>query len=967
MAARRLWSTRGLAFASAVGFIAAIALAFSVPMYADAVYHRILTRELGITDPGTSAIPPFAFLFKLRTFFQVSAQWSDVTPVDRFMEQQVPSLLGLPRTQFIRYFQTANLRVFSLTDLNAFAQRKPLLLIPMVAIGDLGSHINLIRGKLPSDTPTPDGYTGILVSKLLHERLGVQVGDKYVAFTGREDRGAVRVPVVVTGVWEPRDRTDSYWFYRPDQLDIMMLTTDTAFSRNTAPGLGKNVDEAIWFMNFNGDTLRVWNVQDFLARIDGMLAAAKSQQINVDMSASPQDGLLRYVRDSRALMLQLYAFSVPLFLLVFAFVILVSSLTVNSQRNEIAVLRSRGATSLQILGIAVLQALALAVLSLGLGALAALGIAAVMGQARSFLMFTSGALLPVAISQSSLPFGTIAAVVVIIITVIPVIEASRHTIITYRLERARTMKIPFWQRMWLDVLLLIPAAYWTYMLQKQGVIDVPFLGTSGGDPLSSPTLFLVPSLMMFAMTLFLIRLLPLLLRGLSWLLSRLPGISLVLATRQLARSPGLYTTPMLLLVLTLALATFTTTIATTLDQYTDQRARYSVGGDVRLSNTGQSTQTPIVQMPGSFSSVGAMNSSTGGDLTAALQKAQAADTGPRWLFVPVSDYLNAKDVQAATRVGNYPAIAHFGVGGDTIGQMLGIDRGEFAKIAYWRSDFADQPLGTLMNALAMTPDGILVSENAMKDHVMRVGDTLQVKVQFPSVDVDMNFRIVGTFKLWPTWFPNVKDQGTLLIANLDYLFENSGGESSYDVWIRVKPGHNTAAVIPEIRSIDGSPWSGTDVNSIIQSEQTRPARQGLFGMLSIGFLAAALLTVLGFLLYAIFSFRRRYIELGMLRAIGLSATQMAVSLAWEIALLLGLGLLCGTALGVFVSRLYIPFLQESASDPTHALPFVIRTNWNAIYDIYILFGVLFLAAVPMLVLFLRRIRIFQAVKLGEGE
>jgi len=42
----------------------------------------------------------------------------------------------------------------------------------------------------------------------------------------------------------------------------------------------------------------------------------------------------------------------------------------------------------------------------------------------------------------------------------------------------------------------------------------------------------------------------------------------------------------------------------------------------------------------------------------------------------------------------------------------------------------------------------------------------------------------------------------------------------------------------------------------------------LLGLLSVGFITAAVLTVLGFILYAMFSFRRRFIELGMLRAVG---------------------------------------------------------------------------------------------------
>jgi putative ABC transport system permease protein len=970
VAARRLWATRGLALAAGLGFVAAVALAFSVPMYADAVYHRILSRELGLTDPGAAPVPPFGFIFHLRTFFQESAQWSDVVKVDQFMDQQAPALIGLPRTRLLRFYQTANLRLFSLLDPKAFEQRKALISLPIVAIDDIGNHINLLAGQVPSDRPMTDGYTGVLISKLVADKLGMQVGDRYVAFSGREDRNAVRVPLVVSGVWEPRDRLDSYWFYRPDQLDIVLLTTTPNFTQRIAPPLGKNMAEAIWFMDFNGDSVRVWNAQELVARINHLLDVAKAQQVNVDMTASPQDGLLRYQRDSRALTIQLYAFSVPLFVLVLAFVILVASLTVNGQRGEIAVLRSRGASAFQVFGISFLSACVLGVLALGAGAGVALGIALLMGQARSFLTFAGGDLLPVTVTQTSLPFGVSAAVATVLITVTPVFEAARHTIITYKQERARSLRAPWWQRAWLDVLLLIPAAYWTYLLQKQGTVDIPLLSVSGSDPLGNPALFLVPALAMFAITLFFIRLLPLFLRALSWLLGRLPGTSLVLATRQLARSPGLYSTPVLLLVLTLALAIFTASIATTLDRFIDQQTRYRVGGDIILAGTGQSTQVapqPGLNLGGAGSMSGILDNGNGDDLAAALQREKTADAGARWLFVPTSDYLKAPGVKAVTRVGHYSVTYRFSVGGDANGHVLGIDRGDYASIAYWRNDFANQPLVSLMNALASSPDGILVSEKMLKEQVLRIGDNLPVKVELPAATVDLTFRIVGSFKLWPSWYPNKKDEGPLMVANLDYLFENSGGQSPYDVWIKTKPGANTADVVARLRDIDKSAWSASDVNTLLAAEQTRPERQGLFGMLSIGFCAAALFTVLGFFLYAVFSFRRRFIELGMLRAIGLSARQMAVSLGWELGLLLGLGMAAGTVLGIAASRLYIPFLQESATSEARTLPFIVITDWSAVYGVYILFGVLFIAAVLGLGLFLRRIRIFQAVKLGETE
>jgi putative ABC transport system permease protein len=151
----------------------------------------------------------------------------------------------------------------------------------------------------------------------------------------------------------------------------------------------------------------------------------------------------------------------------------------------------------------------------------------------------------------------------------------------------------------------------------------------------------------------------------------------------------------------------------------------------------------------------------------------------------------------------------------------------------------------------------------------------------------------------------------------------------------------------------------------VYQEQRRPERQGLFGLLSVGFGAAALLTVLGFLLYALFSFRRRFIELGMLRAIGLSAWQMTLFLAWELAFLILTGLVVGTGLGAWASELFIPYLQVGSGPSARIPPFLVQIAWPAIFRIYALFGLLFIVALVVLAVLLMRMKIFQAVKLGE--
>ena len=107
--------------------------------------------------------------------------------------------------------------------------------------------------------------------------------------------------------------------------------------------------------------------------------------------------------------------------------------------------------------------------------------------------------------------------------------------------------------------------------------------------------------------------------------------------------------------------------------------------------------------------------------------------------------------------------------------------------------------------------------------------------------------------------------------------------------------------------------------------------------------------------------------LGIVRAVGLGTGQMAAFLAWELVLLLGIGVGVGTLLGVGASQLYIPYLQIGMTAEARAVPFRIILPWPAISDIYALFGALFVIVLGLLVVFALRMKIFQAVKLGETE
>ena len=479
-------------------------------------------------------------------------------------------------------------------------------------------------------------------------------------------------------------------------------------------------------------------------------------------------------------------------------------------------------------------------------------------------------------------------------------------------------------------------------------------GATTGSPFGNPLLFLIPALGALALTLFVLRLLPYVMAGIAWLAAKTNSVGFLLATRYLARDPAFYTAPLVLLILTLSLSTFTASLAQTLDAHLHDQTYYQVGSDALLVELGQTTAAP--------SDTGAAASPGAAAGSSATESSEI--TEERWVFVPVNEHLNVPEIEAAARIGDFNASIQ-AQGSWAEARFIGIDRLDYPKVAYWRHDFATAGLGSLMNSLAIAPDGILLYREFMQANAIAVGDPIQIRVTSYGQRAEMTMTVVGDFDYWPTWYSNEEDAVPLMVGNLDHYFEMAGGEVPYNVLVKTDSQANLDQVVRDLRQYDITVLDVRNTRQRIADEQRKPERQGLFGVLSVGFLAAALLTVLGFFLYALFSFRRRFIELGTLRAIGLSPGQMTAFLAWELAFVVLLGLGAGTVLGALVSNVYIPYLQVGNTPQSLTPPFLVEIAWPAVIRIYILFGTLFVVALSVLAALLLRMKIFQAIKLGE--
>ena len=945
IAVKRLLAQWELAVVTILGLLASISLVITIPLYADAVNHRIFLEEVtgntGSGDTGKPAELPLTFMFYYYGGWGGSLQWEGIQPFDQYVLKSASTgpILGMPVKSVVRYVSTDSFRLYppSARASNYQELRSDLGLVNLAFMSAIGEHITLDEGNFPRPAGSQnDSVIDVLISLPLANRLGLQIGENYIVLgKGLTETGAeitVPYPVQIAGIWEPKDNTDPYWMFSTASLIDGLLVPEQTFVNRISPFLPGEVNSAIWYITLDGTNISSNDVATLLGRIGQLERLAAKLLPNIKNMRSPEQALVAYHQAVGKLTILLYAFAVPIIGLILAFISLVSSLMIERKRNEMAVTRSRGATAPQVLGSIALESLLLGLISLAISLPLAIFLTKTIGQARTFMDFSTRSTIRVNLTPTAWQSGLITVVLTLIFVLIPAIGAIRHTIVSYKLERARLVRPPWWQRLWLDVLLLIPVGYGMYMLKKQGSI----LAIGSNDPLGNPLLFLIPSLAVLACTLIILRLIPPLMRAIAWLAGRTKLVGLLLATRQLSRSPGHYNTPFLILVFTLSLSAYTASLAQTLDQHLYTKTYYQTGADMRFTEVGESNQTPFPVPGQSF-------------------------TKPEFFFFPVAEYLQIPGIQAVTRVGIYPAIGTLSAGaGSVIGKFYGIDRIDFPGVAFWRQDFASADLGTLMNALGGTPNGVLVPQSLG----LALGDSLPLKVSTDIGDVSMEVKVVGTFNLFPTWYSE-KD-GPLFVGNLDYLIQQVGGESPYQVWVKAAPNmdytHLSQLELPDL-NVRVLSWNAA-VPAILQVQQ-RPEQQGIFGFLFIGFAAAAILTVVGFLLYALFSYQRRFVELGVLRAGGLSRGQMATYLAFELTFLVLFGGVVGTALGAWMSARFIPYLQIGTDVASRLPPFKILIAWNAIFQIYALFGILFAITLAVLVVMLERMKIFQAIKLGE--
>ncbi|MDF2628326.1 MAG: permease component [Symbiobacteriaceae bacterium] len=933
IASRRLRANRRLAAGLLLGFIFAVAAASSVPAFANGALQRMLQIDLNKVKEKRMPASVHLAHFEDPKRPTKPAQFA---AIDQIATVDGPGLIGVPIDPFVRYGALELTRAVPQdpTKLHDEIDRWSSLAF----LSGLEEKIKITDGRWPKDGRV-NGQYEVIVEEDALDNLDMTVGAQLAVPVNRSDRSPF-VKVTVVGSFQRKDPLDPYWFIG-GAYEKHLFVSETTFRQELLNEPQATIGQLSWYYGIKNEDVKMTDVWRLLTNLYDLEARAAQAMQDTAFFEGPFDLLSRYLVKAEQLQFMLLLLAVAPLAVVAYFLVVTSGMMVDGQRQEISVLRSRGASLWQVLNVYLFEGVLLGGLALAGGYPLGILLARAMGATSGFLQFVDRTQPELLLSPNFWSYGLAAAGLAVVAYVLPAVGAARQSIISYKTESARKLRQPFWARWGLDFVLLSAAGYAYYtLLQKHeaALAALERAAASGASAsaartdlmLMQPLDILAPALFVAGAGLVLLRLVPLV----SWLAAKLAerraGAPLYLTLTQLSRAAASYTPVVLLLTLTVGMGLYSAAAARTLERNTADRVLYAGGADLVLDEAWEYiSETPD------------------GPITDVLV--------PPWNI-----HYTLPGVEHAARVRE--DLVDVIIGGRAQGKapLMSIDSNDFGKVAWFRSDLAPAHFYEYLNLLATDEEAVLVTPGFLAKHRLKPGDRISLMGESGQ---EVSLVIYASVPNWPTLYAS---KGDFMVANLDYI-ESNLGIKRYNVWFKLAEGAKVQTIVDALKKESVLTLSAYDNRQALIDARRDAQLNGLLGGLTSGFLLSAAVTLLGFWLYAALSVRSRVLQFGVLRAMGLSVRQLLGAVALEQILSVGLGVGVGTGLGLAAAKLFVPFLQQGTDVTSRTPPFLIVADPADRIRLYVVLLFMLIAGLGGLMTVISRMRVHEAVKLGEDH
>jgi len=255
---------------------------------------------------------------------------------------------------------------------------------------------------------------------------------------------------------------------------------------------------------------------------------------------------------------------------------------------------------------------------------------------------------------------------------------------------------------------------------------------------------------------------------------------------------------------------------------------------------------------------------------------------------------------------------------------------------------------------------VLASDSFLRAVAAKVGQVIPLALSAGTQPV----RIAGSFHRFPTLDPTTPAVVADLPSYYAFSFAARGDVVQPTQWW-LKAGRD-AQVADQLRV---SPFRSLGVVSRAERERALledPVPLGVIGALALGFAVAAAFGAVGFAASAAAAARARMLEFAVLRSLGLRTTQLSGWIGLESALVIALSLLGGTALGLLVSWLVLPYVGLGTSGAAPVPAVELAVPWSLILWLELALLAALIAIAAAQVVRIRGLRLAPVLRSGEG-
>ena len=789
-------------------------------------------------------------------------------------------------------------------------------------------HVELTGGRWPepvepdpgADPPAPPTFE-VVLSEATLATTGVQVGDRLAANVDPNDpllrnlfpRPSSAVEVVVVGQFVVLDVLAPYWYDDRGLADAAIGgTEDSPIAFATA----------LFAPDAYADTLALglpmryrWRFFVDPARIDaGAIDVLEADLRRVEAANSTtgalrpgatqfRSGLLdiveRYLNQRASSEAALSVAALGPLTVAAGAMGLIGVLIVRRRRGGLALARGRGASAGQILATQLWEGLLIAVPAAVVGLLVATAVV----PARPSELSSTGALL-VSIGATALLLGA----------TWPVARRARRDLErddppVFRLAPRRLMFEGL-------IVTLSLAAAW--LLRERGV----GAGQAGGGSGFDPFLAAAPVLVGLSVGLLTLRLYPAPVRALAWLSARRRSLVPALGLRTLGRRPTTGYLPVLILMLTVAIGTFSSIVGVSIERSQTEVSWRDVGADYRIQAFGRTGLDPGITVAG-IPGVA--------DIAAGLIAVDAPlSTGPAQRF---SILFEAVEPTAYDEV----------LAGTPVELRM-------------TPPFADAPVGPdAGTAEAPIP---LVLSRRMPAGNERIPDGTLVEMGIRGQE--MTFQVIGV----RDGFPGIPPSEPFAIAPYPSIVAAWRGEPLQPNLLLFRaPQSSDEAIRAAVSGVANPPTLVSRYERFAEMHDA-PLVSAVTGGFVVALLLALAYAALAIVAVAILHAHQRSREVAFLRTLGTSTGQLAGLTILEQGLPVILALGVGVGLGFGLAWLLAPGIDLSAfSSP--GVTVLLEIDWVSIAGVALLVVAMVVVAVGGSALVAKRADLGHALRIGE--